>query len=492
VKIVENENEVIRFSPESIKINPVSKLDLRSSLEKITLEGAFAMVFIVLTGGAFLTGFALLLGANDFEIGLIAAIPFLAQIAQIASAYLVDITGKRKLITIRSLIWARQVWWLLIPLPFLAGSWRITALLGIFIISSIAAMMANAGWMSWVADLVPDRLRGRYFGFRSATLAFSTIAATLAGGAILDYFKSRNLQAHGFAIIFGIACLFAIVALFLMKKLPDKPMVLVKVQWTYLLEPLKNKSFRHLIKVFFAWNFALGISAAFFTAHMLTNLKMSFTQIALYSAAASMTAILLNRPWGVLVDRFGSKPVIAICAFGISLVPLIWWIPRPGHLAILAFEAVYSGALWTGFNLAAFNIPIANSPKKSRTTYLAMFSVISGIGFFIASILGGTLAETWKGIHYQLGFQTVVNYHILFTISSVLRILAACMALGFHEPAEKDLPAMIQFMSGTVIKQFLDQKLIVYRISNIIPIKRLGKSRKRQNTTNKSNSTLNN
>jgi MFS family permease len=428
---------------------------LRNSLKWITLEGTFAMVFFVLTGGAFLTGLALLLGANDFEIGLLGAIPFLAQIAQLASAYMVDISGKRKAITIRSLIMARQAWWLILPLPLIGGDWRLGILLAIVVVSNIAAMMGTAAWTSWVADLVPDRIRGRYFGFRSAIIAISTITATLVGGAILDYFKGSHREGYGFAVIIGLGCAFGLIGIMQMNKLPDKLLIqnTAKIRWTYMLEPLKNKTFRHLIRVFLVWNFALGISAAFFSAQMLTNLKMSFTQISIYASAASIAAVLLNRPWGVMVDRFGSKPVLVFCAFGIAFVPLLWWIPRPGHLWILAFEAVYSGALWTGFNLAAFNIPIANSPKQSRTTYLAVFSVISGMGFFIASIMGGALAQNWKGIHWQLGPQTVINYHLLFGISSVLRILAAFMVLSFHEPAEKDVPTLIQYMGDAFIRR---------------------------------------
>ncbi len=413
------------------------------------------MVFLVLTGGAFLTGLALHLGANDFEIGLLGAIPFLAQVVQLASAYLVDITGKRKNITVRSLIIARQAWWILLPLPFIKGDWRLGLLLGIVIVSNIATMMGTAAWMSWLADLVPDRIRGRFFGVRSGIIAIATITSTLVGGVILDHFKGRNLEGQGYTIIIGIGCIFGLIGILQMKKLPDKPLPKKKTTlgWAFILEPLKNKSYQMLIRVFFVWNFACGISAAFFAAHMLTNLKMSFTQISLYACVSSIAAVLLNKPWGIMVDRFGSKPIIVFCALGISMVPLIWWIPRPGHLWILLFEAIYSGALWTGFNLAAFNIPIANSPRESRTSYLAVFSVISGLGFFIASIMGGALAQNWRNIHWTLGPQTVVNYHLLFTISSLLRLLAAFMALGFHEPKEKDLPTMIQYMGDSFIKR---------------------------------------
>jgi len=118
----------------------------------------------------------------------------------------------------------------------------------------------------------------------------------------------------------------------------------------------------------------------------------------------------------------------------------------------LAFEAVYSGALWTGFNLATFNIPIANSPREGRTMYLAAFAVVSGLAFFASSLAGGVLAQTWIHFHWQVGPQTFINYHILFAISGLFRLLAALLIRHFHEPVEKDLPTMLQFMGGAFLR----------------------------------------
>jgi len=421
----------------------------------ITYEGVFANAFILLTGGAFLTGAALMFGANDFEIGLLAAIPFLAQMAQMFSAVIIDQTGKRKAITVWSLAFSRQIWWLLLPVLLLAGKGQLYILIGIVAVSSVANMIASPGWMSWVADLVPDRLRGRYFGRRNAVISVSTITATVGGGVVLDKFRAIDLEHVGFFVIFAVACICALVALIIMTKTPDhrsqksdQPFA-----WAYILEPLKDRSFRHLLAVFFFWNIAIGISAAFFVPHMLNNLKMSFTLISVYGTLATMVAIILYRPWGVIIDRFGSKPVIVLCAFAIGFVPLIWLIPRPGYLGILWFEALFTGVIWSGFNLASFNIPIANSPKEGRPIYLAMFAVIAGIGFFAASVLGGTIAEHLRGLHHPWGKQTIVNYHVLFVISSIFRVLAASFMITFHEPREKSFPVMIQFMGYAILRR---------------------------------------
>jgi MFS family permease len=429
--------------------------EVRRWFSYMTLEGAFATVFIVFSGGVFLTGLALMWGANDIEIGLLAAIPFLAQAAQLLSAYFVSKVGQRKPVVFWGIAIGRQLWWIFIPLLFLSGEWRLYALIGLIIFSSIGVMISTPGWLSWMADLVPKRIRGRYFGVRSAAVSAATIIATICGGLILDKFRSLNHEQFGFAIIIGIAAICALIALLIMKKLPESSIGMFNLNMNYslILEPLKDKNYRFLIIIFSLWNMAIGLGAAFFIPHMLNNLHMNFTQISMYLSLAALTAILLNKPWGSVIDKFGCKPVIAFCSFGIVLVPLIWWLPRPGFLWIFIFEAIYSGALWTGFNLAIFNIPIVNSPKDKRIVYLAMFSVVTGLGFFIASFIGGVLAEYLGHVSWLIGKHAGVNYQILFTASAVLRFTAAFLTLRLKEPQEKRIPIMIQFMGYSILKR---------------------------------------
>ena len=120
-------------------------LAIKKWLPYITLEASFATVFIVFTGGAFLTGLALMLGANDFEIGLLAAIPFLSQAAQLFSAYLIDRTGDRKPLVVWSLFIGRQACWILLAVFLLPSSWRLEALVGVVILSNFATMIAAPG-----------------------------------------------------------------------------------------------------------------------------------------------------------------------------------------------------------------------------------------------------------------------------------------------------------------------------------------------------------
>jgi MFS family permease len=240
-----------------------------------------------------------------------------------------------------------------------------------------------------------------------------------------------------------------------MKKLPDIPTGFdrLHLKWDLIMEPLWDPNFRPIVINYFVWNVAIGIASAFFTPHMINNLHMNFTQIALYYGVFALIGFIFNKPWGIIIDKFGNKPVLSFCSFGIVLVPLLWLFPRADFLWIFIFEVTYSGILWTGFSLAIFNIPITSSPRDKRIIYLAMFSMTTGLGFFVASLFAGSIAEFFSFVHWQIGKQTIVNYHILFVLTAILRFVSALMTTRLNYPKDKEMPDMIQYMGSSVKKR---------------------------------------
>src|SRR5215510_12820502 len=85
------------------------------------VEGALSNIYVSITTSAFLTGLALLLGAGDFELGLIGALPFVGQLFQFVGAYLEERLGERKRLTVVTAVVSRSLWAIIAVLPFLAG-----------------------------------------------------------------------------------------------------------------------------------------------------------------------------------------------------------------------------------------------------------------------------------------------------------------------------------------------------------------------------------
>jgi MFS family permease len=441
-------------TPNASRLPNVGK-DRSKRLSLLVWEGAHANVFIVMTGGAFLAGLAILLGANDFELGLLAAIPFALQSAQLLSPYFFGKPERSRTNIARTLALSRLLWLAVIPLPFFQGAWRLYVLIGIEAISSLLTMVSSPAWLSWMADVVPRRLRGRFFSRRNAAVAAATVIGTICGSLILDWSRLHDNEAIGFVAILLLGALGALMAWRAMNRIPDmsREVEATKSQKVDLLMPIRDKGFRKVLVVFAVWNVAIGLSAAFFAPHMLLNLKMSFFQIGLYSCATAMIAVVSSRIWGGVIDRFGSKPVLKICVFGISLIPLIWLFVQRDSIWILIPEAAYSGLLWAGFNLAAFTLPLDRSPKEHRTVYLSVFATVTGLAFFVASLGAGYSAEILSEWTYVLYGNPLNNYHLLFIGSALVRLATAGLMSAFHEPAETRLPVIIQFMGYAVLKR---------------------------------------
>src|SRR6266508_4261331 len=86
---------------------------VRRGLQLSIVEGSLSNIHVTVCAGAFLTGFALMLGAGDFEVDLIAELPFLGHQFQCVGAYLEERLVERRRSTViscgdRCLQWAHK------------------------------------------------------------------------------------------------------------------------------------------------------------------------------------------------------------------------------------------------------------------------------------------------------------------------------------------------------------------------------------------------
>src|SRR3954452_8243050 len=86
----------MRLSPDPT----VTPADLQRGKRALVKDAAWASMVGALYGGVILVGFALELGATPWHIGLLAAAPFLAQLAQLPAIALIERIRQRKKIVV--------------------------------------------------------------------------------------------------------------------------------------------------------------------------------------------------------------------------------------------------------------------------------------------------------------------------------------------------------------------------------------------------------
>jgi hypothetical protein len=412
---------------------------LRRSLNAAVAEGAFAEVFAACATGAVITGWALYLGASAAVIGFLGALPLGAQVANLPAAWFTG-ARSRKTVTLWAVGLSRLTFLPLLALPTLhaAPSTKLHLFIAIVAVSTIASVIGNSAWVAWMGDLVPGRLRGRFFGRRTIFLSVAGTLTSLSAAVLLDGVAPLGWTGAALSTLTGAACMAGLASLLLLHRQHEpaagaEPGV---PGWQALWLAFHDLRARPFLGYLLAWNAAVGISATFFAYHMLANLRTGFIVVAAHGIGVAAVRIASARLWGHAVDRIGAGPVLVFCSFGISAVPLTWFFITPERLWPIAFDAVFAGFLWAGHGIAAFDLSIGLAPRTARPFYLGAFATAGGLGFGLASVLAGQLASLFPA-HFVLAGGAWTSLHILFALSALGRLGSAGLSLRLHDPGAR-------------------------------------------------------
>ncbi|MDO9390151.1 MAG: MFS transporter, partial [bacterium] len=298
----------------SIHTPSAGSIEPDRSLKISIIEGSFATVHITVSLGALVTGYALMLGANDFHLGLLAALNALSTVGSVISAQILGRLGSRKKLTVWGATVGRALWALLCVLPFIKimPGFKLALFFAVMFLGNTILSAANTAWLSWMTDLVPPEKRGVYFGKRSAILGAVTMLTNYGAGWGFDRMKAAGLQDQGFALIFGLAALFAVIAGLILNRQWEPPMKGEKSLSIYEIVklPFADPDFKKLLTFFIFWSLSTAVAGPFFGAHMIKNLKMPYSVIALYSIVAGILNLSTQPLWGKIIDKLGNRPVL--------------------------------------------------------------------------------------------------------------------------------------------------------------------------------------
>ncbi|MBM3287565.1 MAG: MFS transporter [Candidatus Eisenbacteria bacterium] len=418
------------------------------------LEGSLAGIHTTITSGTLLTAYALMLGSNDFQLGLLSALAAVATVGSVVGAQVVGRLGRRKPLSVVCSGGGRALWCLLCLLPFLPihPSMRLGLFLAVVFVGNSLVNLSATGWLSWMSDLVPIEQRGRYFGLRNTIIGTVVMLATFATGRIYDRFVARGEDASGLAWLFAAAAFVAALAALTLTRQwepplrGERPIPLLAT----LRKPFENRIYRRLLAFTILWSSATGMASPFFAAQMIKNLKMSFSSMAAYSILAGILNLVSLPLWGRIIDRVGNRPVLVFNIAGVSFLPLLWLFAAPGHLAPIWIDACLTGLFWPGFALASFNLVLATAPEENRTAYLGVQGMAVGLSTFLASLLGGAVAQGIRSFSFEGHGLSLANFHLLFILSALLRISLLPVALTLREERAGTVRALLGLVGDEI------------------------------------------
>ena len=391
-------------------------------------------VYAASTGGMFLIGYALTLGATDAQIGLMSTIPMLCIVVQLATAALVERGVSRRRLAFGAALLNVAGWALIILIPYVAAGAspqvQVRLLIAVITLVALFGFVSGNARGSWLGDLIPARFRGTFFG-RMAMYGgiVATLFAIIEGGA-LDILKQHGLGA--FSALFGFGMLFGLTSAFLFLGQADVPLARHAAAGNLpkmVRETLGNRALMMVALFATLWSLQM-VAGPFFATYMLRDLHMPFLGVGIVNAFFTAAFLASGPFWGRAVDRWGCRPVLTVCSGILAPVQLSWyWIDSPGRVyAVLPLVNLVAGCVAGGVNVALSTLIYKVTPVAGRSVQLAVYSILVVLLAAPLPALGGHLPD-WLA---SLGLARDLRY--TFYAAGLFILSSAVVSRWIREP----------------------------------------------------------
>ncbi|BAY18306.1 major facilitator superfamily MFS_1 [Anabaenopsis circularis NIES-21] len=421
----------------------IPKDAIRTSLRASTVDAILATVFGITTGGILLSNFLVELDASPVVFGMLSSIPMLVNLIQPLGAYLSERTTSRFRYSVGIYGTARLLW-LILAIAIAIFSWGgissqqlVVMTLLIVLATHLLGGLGCASWMSWLAMIVPRRLRGRYFGIRNSAVSLTNLICLPLAGLVVSHWYGGNIQGYGFVLLIGVV--FGIVSIGCQYfKVDINPQLQNSLGYTPInntdelvvaptISIWKNSNFLIFLIYISLWMFAVHLSAPFFNLYMLDTLGINVSWVTLYGSLQAGANLLMMIWWGKLADRVGNLPILIFVGIMVGLTPIFWLGISASQMDIwlwLPLLHILAGVTWAAIDLCNNNLQLAIAPIKNQSIYFAIAAAVAGASGALGTTIGSFIAQfaIWDGL---LG---------LFAISGLLRLAALVPLFFVQEP----------------------------------------------------------
>ena len=449
----------------------ISKDDIRKSLKASTADGVFAAVFDITTTGILLSNFLVELGANAVQIGMLSSIPMLVNLLQPLGAYLSERIDSRHTYCLWTHGAARFVW-LFLAIAIGAASWGwgdlqnhqlVVMTLLIILASHVLTALGSASWLSWMAMLVPRKLRGRYFGLRNSIASFTKLIYVPIAGLIVSFWPGGAIQGFGIVLLLGLIAGAASLACQFLKtdinpqshnyseiksfsrntasdNTEKSESSEVQNQNQNFNQPpsmWKDSNFLIFLAYFTLWMFAFNLSTPFFNLYMLDTLNLDVSWVTVYGSFQAGAGMLMLILWGKLADKVGNRAILFLIGILVAIIPLLWVGIGVDTLSIwlwLPLLHILIGGSTAAIELCSNNIQISIAPVRMQSVYFATAAAAAGASGAIGTTIGGFIAEN----------AFVGGLSGLFMMSVGFRLIALVPLLFVQEARRQSLTKIFQ------------------------------------------------
>jgi MFS family permease len=467
----------------------LSATEVKSGMKLVIKEGLTAEAVTTLTGGAFLVAMALKLGASNFQIGLLAAIPTLSNMFQLLAIFCLQKFKNRRYISVFSAFFARVPLLFVAALPFLfsAGT-SLTLLISFLFVHFFFSTVTNLSWNSWMKDLIPEENLGSYFSKRSRLIQIISIVLSFSLAMILDHVKMNYPDAEMivYSTMFFSASLIGFAGIYFFAKTPEPQMQssddikLLK----FFQKPLRDSNFRKFITFNSFWAFATNLAMPFYSVYLITVLNFNLSYIIGLNILSQFSSIILIRYWGRFCDKYSNKTILSFCG-PLYIIAMLAWpyttLPESHILTFPLLTAIFilMGVANAGINLALANIGYKLTPRSETVTYFSTRSMITAFFTAISPIIAGYFADyfavqelswsiNWKGSegNFLIPLLNLEGWDFFFVFGAILAGFSLKKLRQVNEIGEIHKQVMITDVRKSIQLKANEIGLKIYKVNS--------------------------
>lgn len=393
------------------------------------VEAMCASPIATLVGGSYLAGLFCYLGASEAVSGLVMSVVSLAGLAQFVSPLVAERLQYRKLTIVSSYAFLKLslAFIMLIPMLFENKLTALAVATVFYIAANFASAFATPMASVWIVDMLPEEVRGKYFGIKDAFTNISCAAMSYIGGMILDYGTKTGDQKWGF---FGVGILVLVITIInLVSFLPIREKAVKKERVKLSLKnvftmPFKNADFRPVLIINIIYQTALYISNAFIAIFQVSRLGLSYEIIGLITCVNIGIRTLLSPVWGRIASKYSwfFSTKFSLLAWAVSMLAYIF-MTKENAFWMIWIATVTSAVAWAGVNLSLFGLQFELAPKQNTSVYIACNGAIAGTIGFIASLAGSAFIGYTNGYSFKMGRFEICDMQFLFIATILLTAL---------------------------------------------------------------------
>jgi hypothetical protein len=378
-------------------------------------------------------------GANNTAISLILAAPRFAGILRLASPALLAWLRRRKAFCIAAYL-ASSVFVLAVPVVaapnltfgFLDG---MAGLVVVWCLYHLLEYLGTIALWSWLGDLVPGSIRGRFCGSRERWLVAGRIVGIVASVSLAWCWRRIDPGAPRWeplacsaAIGAGLLAA-AVLPLLSMPAIEFMPSARPRTPWRAVMRATIQRPYRQLVAFSCILSVAHGITLSAQSAYPRRILGISYPMIQALTGMMRGGQTLVAPALGRRCDCWGNRPVMLLSLlvagtgplFFLAATPDQWWWLAGAYLVWIAYA---------GVNVGIDAMKLALAPRDNNVPYLAVYYAISDGVFGVTTVGVGLLMDALLGA----GYESMSVYLGVFVVGYLARVLALPVLMRIDEP----------------------------------------------------------